>query len=155
MRFPSLSVSQMFSAFVMMREPFFASVWKSVKGCRKWAASAACHSRVVRTVADIRAGRYATLRTIFRHSGAGAIDDSHTYREELRSIVLPPRAWAVGRSLAAVRDRGTEVGFTAVRRNGITGREPDASLKLREGDVVVIYGTPEALEHAEAVLLAG
>ncbi len=112
-------------------------------------------SRVVRTVADIRAGRYATLRTIFRHSGAGAIDDSHTYREELRSIVLPPRAWAVGRSLAAVRDRGTEVGFTAVRRNGITGREPDASLKLREGDVVVIYGTPEALEHAEAVLLAG
>jgi CPA2 family monovalent cation:H+ antiporter-2 len=112
-------------------------------------------SRVVRTVADIRAGRYATLRTIFRHSGAGAIDDSHTYREELRSIVLPPRAWAVGRSLAAVRDRGAEVGFTAVRRNGITGREPDASLELREGDVVVIYGTPEALEHAEAVLLAG
>jgi CPA2 family monovalent cation:H+ antiporter-2 len=112
-------------------------------------------SRVVRTVADIRAGRYVTLRTIFRHSGAGAIDDSHTYREELRSIVLPPRAWAVGRSLAAVRDRGAEVGFTAVRRNGITGREPDGSLELREGDVVVVYGTPEALEHAEAVLLAG
>ncbi len=112
-------------------------------------------SKVVRTVADIRAGRYVTLRSVFRHSGARAIDDSHTYREELRSIVLPPRAWAVGRSLAIVRERGAEVMFTAVRRQGITGREPDASLELREGDVVVAYGTPEALEHAEAVLLAG
>src|SRR5438552_15771856 len=33
---------------VMMREPFFASDWKSVNGCRKCAASAACHCRVVR-----------------------------------------------------------------------------------------------------------
>jgi CPA2 family monovalent cation:H+ antiporter-2 len=112
-------------------------------------------SKVVRTVADIRASRYVTLRTVFRHGGARAIDDSHTFREELRSIVLPPRAWAVGRSLAAVRDRGAEVVFTAVRRNGITGREPDGSTELREGDIVVVYGTPEALEHAEAVLLAG
>ena len=112
-------------------------------------------SKVVRTVADIRAGRYVTLRTVFRHVSAGAIDDSRSYREELRSIVLPPRAWSVGRTLAAVRDRGAEVVFTAVRRQGITGREPDHSLELREGDVVVVYGTPEALEHAEAVLLAG
>jgi CPA2 family monovalent cation:H+ antiporter-2 len=47
------------------------------------------------------------------------------------------------------------VAFTAVRRQGITGREPDGSMELREGDIVVVYGTPEALEHAEAVLLAG
>jgi CPA2 family monovalent cation:H+ antiporter-2 len=112
-------------------------------------------SKVVRTVTDIRASRYVTLRTVFRHADAAAIDDSHAFREELRSIVLPPRAWAVGRRLNVVRDRGAEVSFTAVRRNGITGREPDGSLELREGDVVVVYGTPEALEHAEAVLLAG
>ena len=45
--------------------------------------------------------------------------------------------------------------FTAVRRGSIVGRDPDPAMRLREGDVVVIYGTPEALEHAEAVLLAG
>ena len=27
--------------------------------------------------------------------------------------------------------------------------------EFQEGDIVVIYGTPDALEHAEAVLLAG
>jgi len=42
-----------------------------------------------------------------------------------------------------------------VRRGGIVGRDPDDAMKLNRGDVVVIYGTPEALEHAEAVLLAG
>ncbi|HVN99009.1 MAG TPA: monovalent cation:proton antiporter-2 (CPA2) family protein [Steroidobacteraceae bacterium] len=112
-------------------------------------------SKVVRTVADIRAGRYRTLRTIFRHEGARPIDERHAFREELRTIVLPRGAWAVGRQIAALRARGAEVAFTAVRRHGITGREPDDGTELREGDVVVIYGTPEALEHAEAVLLAG
>ena len=73
----------------------------------------------------------------------------------IRTIVLPPSAWSTGRKLGEIRERGVEVSFTAVRRNGITGRQPADSLELREGDVVVIYGTPEALEHAEAVLLAG
>ncbi len=112
-------------------------------------------SRVVRTIGDIRNSRYATLRNIFRHEGARAIDEEHAFREELRTIVLPPSAWSTGRTLGEVRGHGVEVSFTAVRRHGITGRQPDETLVLREGDVVVIYGTPEALEHAEAVLLAG
>src|SRR5258705_1042093 len=111
--------------------------------------------KVMRTVGDIRASRYATLRHIFRHDGARVIDDSHAFREELRSIVLPPGAWSVGRSLNEVRARGADVSFTAVRRQGITVREPEGGTELREGDIVVIYGTPETLEHAEAVLLAG
>jgi CPA2 family monovalent cation:H+ antiporter-2 len=112
-------------------------------------------SKVVRTVGDIRAGRYSTLRNIYRHDGAQPMDDSHAFREELRTLVLPPQAWGVGRTLRAIRERGAEVAFTAIRRNGITGREPDVDMQLREGDMVVIFGTPEALEHAEAVLLAG
>ena len=111
--------------------------------------------KVMRTVGDIRSERYATLRGIFRHDGARVIDDTHAFREELRSVVLPPHSWSIGRRLDDVRSRGADVTFTAVRRQGITGRQPDGETELREGDIVVIYGTPEALEHAEAVLLAG
>ena len=82
----------------------------------------------------------------------GALADKA--EEQLRSVVLPPGAWAVGRRLEEARARGAAVAFTAVRRHGITGREPADETELREGDVVVIYGTPAALEHAEAVLLA-
>lgn len=112
-------------------------------------------SRVVRTVGAIRSNRYATLRNVFRRDDALPIDETHAYREELKSVVVPPGAWAVGRSIAEVRGRGAEVAFTGVRRQGILGREPSPEMRLREGDVVVLYGLPEALEHAEAVLLAG
>jgi CPA2 family monovalent cation:H+ antiporter-2 len=98
--------------------------------------------QVARSVDTLRRRRYATLRT-------------PAWTEELRSIVLPPGGWSVGRRLEEVRARGAEVAFTAIRRQGITGREPGGETELREGDVVVIFGTPEALEHAEAVLLAG
>jgi CPA2 family monovalent cation:H+ antiporter-2 len=112
-------------------------------------------SKVVKTVGEIRNERYGALRSVFRRADAALIDGTHALREELRTVVLPPGAWSVGRTLGDVTGRGAEVTFAAVRREGIVGRDPDASTSLREGDVVVIYGTPEALEHAEAVLLAG
>lgn len=110
-------------------------------------------SRVVKTVGGIRRDRYGLLRSVFRGDevapGEGAL------REELHTVVVPPGAWAVDRSLEEARGRGAEVSFTAVRRDGIVGRDPDPAMRRRAGDVVVMYGTPEALEHAEAVLLAG
>ena len=34
-------------------------------------------------------------------------------------------------------------------------RDPGGETQFQEGDIVVICGTPDALAHAEAVLLAG
>jgi CPA2 family monovalent cation:H+ antiporter-2 len=109
--------------------------------------------QVARVVNAQRRQRYATLRT--RSLAAPGDADAEESADQLRSVVLPPGGWAVGRRLEEIRARGAEVAFTAIRRQGITGREPDGHTELREGDVVVIYGVPEALEHAEAVLLAG
>jgi monovalent cation:H+ antiporter-2, CPA2 family len=113
-------------------------------------------SRVIRTIGEIRRQRYKTLRAVVRRDPAGGPgDDSGLFREELHTVVLPPGAWSIGRTIEEIRGRGAEVSFTAVRRDGIVGRDPDPQMVLREGDVVVLFGTPEAQEHAEAVLLAG
>jgi CPA2 family monovalent cation:H+ antiporter-2 len=112
-------------------------------------------ARVVRALGDIRSSRYAVLRNIVRRGDAGLLDETSESREEIRSVVVPPGAWAVGRSLGEVRGRGVEVTFTGVRRHGILGREPTPETILRDGDIVLIYGPPEELERAEAVLLAG
>jgi CPA2 family monovalent cation:H+ antiporter-2 len=112
-------------------------------------------ARVVRTLGDIRSNRYAVLRNIVRRGDPRPVDELSEHREELKSVVVPPGAWAVGRTLGEVRGRGVEVTFTGVRRQGILGREPAASTVLHEGDIVVIYGQPEELERAESVLLAG
>jgi len=111
--------------------------------------------RVVRTLGDIRSSRYAVLRNIVRRGDPRPIDELSEHREELKSVVVPPGAWAVGRTLHEVRGRGVEVTFTGVRRQGILGREPAEGTVLHEGDIVVIYGQPEELERAESVLLAG
>jgi len=112
-------------------------------------------SRVIRTVNDIRSHRYGMLRQYFRAAGAEFLDDSHAFREELHSVVLPPHAWAVGKSIAELASRGSQAAVSAVRRDGIVGREPAADTVLKEGDVVVVCGTPEAVEHAETLMLMG
>jgi monovalent cation:H+ antiporter-2, CPA2 family len=111
--------------------------------------------RVIRTVNDIRSHRYGMLRQYFRAADAEHLDESHAFREELHSVILPPHAWAVGRSIAELAARGSRASVSAVRRDGIVGREPSPDTLLKEGDVVVVCGTPEAVEHAETLLLMG
>jgi len=112
-------------------------------------------SRVIRTVNDIRSGRYRMLRQYFRSAVAEHLDRTHAYREELHSVILPPHAWAVGRSIAELSGRGSQAAVSAVRRDGIVGRDPEPDTIFKEGDVVVVCGTPEAVEHAETLLLMG
>ncbi|HTQ35965.1 MAG TPA: monovalent cation:proton antiporter-2 (CPA2) family protein [Steroidobacteraceae bacterium] len=111
--------------------------------------------RVIATMEEIRRARYVTLRgTLLPYTPGGAVEGEGG-EEGISSIVIPPLAWAVGRTLEEVRSRGAEVAFTALRRQGITGREPQAATVLKGGDVLVVYGQPRAIEHAEAILLAG
>jgi CPA2 family monovalent cation:H+ antiporter-2 len=111
--------------------------------------------QVIRTVNDIRSHRYSMLRQYFRAAGAEHLDESHAFREELHSVILPPHAWAVGRSITDLIARGSKATVNAVRRDGIVGRDPEPDTVFKEGDVVVVYGTPEAVEHAETLLLMG
>ena len=112
-------------------------------------------ARVVRTVGEIRRDRYATLRNVVLPDTVASAAPAQDEGEGVASIVIPPQAWAVGRTLEEIRERGAEVAFTALRRQGITGRDPGGTTVMREGDVLVVYGMPAAIEHAENILLAG
>jgi CPA2 family monovalent cation:H+ antiporter-2 len=111
--------------------------------------------RVVRAIGEIRSSRYAVLRNIVSRDGALPIEAAQGDGDEIKTVVLPPGSWAIGRTIDEVRARGARVTFTSLRRMGIVGREPGGETQLRDGDIVVLYGPPEALEHAEGVLLAG
>jgi monovalent cation:H+ antiporter-2, CPA2 family len=112
-------------------------------------------TRVVHTVGQIRRERYATLRNVVLPDTVASAAPVGDEGEGVASIVIPPQAWAVGRTLEEIRERGAEVAFTALRRQGITGREPQGSVVMKEGDVLVVYGMPAAIEHAETIVLAG
>jgi CPA2 family monovalent cation:H+ antiporter-2 len=111
-------------------------------------------ARVLRQVQSVRRDRYRMLRGFF-HGAAGVDETEESYRERLHSVALLPQAFAVGKKLAELPLAESGVTVTAVRRGGITGPEPEPDTKLIAGDVLVLFGAPEALEHAEKVLLEG
>jgi CPA2 family monovalent cation:H+ antiporter-2 len=112
-------------------------------------------SRVVKTVGDIRDNRYTMLRRVFRREDARHLDSTHALREELHTVVLPRNAYAIGRTIEQLKLEEIGVGINTIRRDGIVGHQPDMTTVLREGDVVVLYGNPEANERGESVLLIG
>jgi CPA2 family monovalent cation:H+ antiporter-2 len=111
---------------------------------------------VLETTEDIRHDRYAILRSVFRRRDARSLeDDEHALRQQLRTVVLPPGATAVGRTIGELgMDKGKVV-VTALRREGIVGGDPQPGTRLREGDVLVLWGAPEDLEQGENRLLMG
>jgi CPA2 family monovalent cation:H+ antiporter-2 len=110
---------------------------------------------VLATTEDIRHDRYAALRSVFRKGNARHLGGEHSLPQQLRSVVLPPGAHAVGRSLESLGLAGGPVRVNAIRREGIVGRDPDPHTQLREGDVVVIWGPLEELDRAESRMLMG
>ena len=112
-------------------------------------------SRIIRTMERVRGHRYGELRQVFPKEAARHLDETHALREQLSTIAVPPGAHAVGRTLAELQLADAEVMVNAIRRDGITGRGPLPETKLRAGDVVVLFGTPEALERGESILLNG
>jgi CPA2 family monovalent cation:H+ antiporter-2 len=105
---------------------------------------------------DIRHDRYAILRSVFKGRQSAEVGgEGQALRQQLRTVVLPPGARAVGRTLGDIGLERGGVVVTALRREGIVGREPDSGTRLREGDVLVLWGTPVDLERGERRLLMG
>jgi CPA2 family monovalent cation:H+ antiporter-2 len=113
---------------------------------------------VLESTEQVRHERYAILRSVFRRRDVPRLpeeDDPPPPREQLYTVVLPPGATAVDRS---IRDVGLDHGpvtVSAIRRAGVTGRSPAPETQLREGDVLVLWGRPEDLEQVENRLLMG
>ena len=78
--------------------------------------------------------------------------DDHQ-QPRLHSVHLGPGAGAIGRTLdnLDLERFGCEV--SAIRRRGIRAVEPAPETQLKEGDVVVLLGDPEAIAAAEERLL--
>ena len=77
---------------------------------------------VMRTVADLRGNRYELLRDVIASTDSSPVHPAIT--EAVRSIVLPPGSWCIGKTLDDVRGAGAAVAFNGIRRHGIMGREP-------------------------------
>jgi CPA2 family monovalent cation:H+ antiporter-2 len=109
--------------------------------------------RVLKRIRHTREQRYSLFRGFF----PGATDQGEEIGEPVRmhSVLLPPGARAVGRSLAELAGDGIRAEVTAIRRRNIRSLDPTPETALAEGDVVVLRGRESDLAISEMVLLQG
>ncbi|MHB1543180.1 MAG: cation:proton antiporter domain-containing protein [Gammaproteobacteria bacterium] len=112
-------------------------------------------SRIFHQIQRVRAARYSLLRSVFRSGEAPVRSTVHAFREELRNIILSPDAAAIGQTLEEMALSELGCVITALRREGIVGKQPAPGTELRPGDTLVLYGTPEDLDRAETRLIEG
>ncbi len=112
-------------------------------------------SRIFKIMREIRENHYKLLRDFFH--GEESIDMEHdeAFQERLHTVTLPEKAFAVDHTIEDLHLWDWDVSVTAVRRGGIRGETPAPETRLQSGDVLVLAGTPQHLEHAEGLLLYG
>lgn len=112
---------------------------------------ATLHCKAV--AAHTRPGKVFTLDAVLHGQERRDPQKPGRVREQLHAVTLAEGAVAMGRPLAELDLENPGAMVTAVRRGGIRGPEPET--RLQPGDVLVLYGEPEALARAETLLLTG
>ena len=112
-------------------------------------------SKILRKIQDVRSHRYSLLRSVFRGQDALPMETSHAFREQLYTVTLNAGSHAINKTIGELNLKAAQVVVTALRREGVVGRQPSADTLLKEGDVLVLWGTPEDLESSEEKLLKG
>lgn len=105
---------------------------------------------VTRRLREIRHDRYRLLRALF----PGA-EDTDPSRIALRAVTLPRDSDSAGQTLDALDLPGLGASIPRVQRGGHILEPPAEDLRLEPGDMVVLAGTPDALDRAEARLVRG
>jgi CPA2 family monovalent cation:H+ antiporter-2 len=112
-------------------------------------------NRVLRRIRETREQRYELFRGFFRGLSDEVDDEAEDRQPRLHSIVLPPGAAALGKTLKALDLSRFHVDVTTVRKHNLRSNRPEAGTTLDEGDVVVLRGTRQNLALAEMYLLQG
>jgi CPA2 family monovalent cation:H+ antiporter-2 len=112
-------------------------------------------SQVLKRIREVRETRYAMMRGFFRGaSDVGDELDQHI-QPRLHTVLVNEGAAAAGHRLDKLALQELLVDVVAIRRQGITGVDPQPETEIRVGDVLVLRGAADALAAAEFRVLQG
>ncbi|KAF0814617.1 Glutathione-regulated potassium-efflux system protein KefC [Andreprevotia sp. IGB-42] len=111
-------------------------------------------NRVLKTIRDVREARYEMFRGFFRGLNEH-LDDADRPQQRLHTVHLTAGAASVGHLLGEYDLIGLHVEVKSVRRRHMHAAQPDGTLQLADGDVLVLLGEADNLAAAEMLLLQG
>ncbi|MFZ3019160.1 MAG: monovalent cation:proton antiporter-2 (CPA2) family protein [Gallionella sp.] len=112
-------------------------------------------TRVIRRVQESRARRYAAFSGYLRTPGSDVGDSTESMQSRFLSVLLKEDSTAVGKMLGDIGLDALDVEVNAVRRHNLRGSQPSPDMIMQAGDVLVLFGLPEALQQAEIKLHQG
>ncbi|MBI3432760.1 MAG: cation:proton antiporter [Hydrogenophilales bacterium] len=112
-------------------------------------------SQVLKRIREVRETRYAMMRGFFR--GASDVDDEldQEAQPRLHTVLVTQGAAAPGHTLEELKLDELLVEVVAIRRQGITGVDPQPEARIQVGDVLVLRGAADGLAAAEFRVLQG
>ncbi len=113
-------------------------------------------AKIVRRVQQMRNNQYVNMREFFRADDENdGLEMPDEIRKRLTSLTLQEGAYAIGKNLQELKLESKGVTLHKNRSDDTKVVPPNSDKLLKPGDVLVLFGTPEDLEHVEGFLLNG
>ena len=115
-------------------------------------------ARIVSRIRAVHADRYRIMKGFFKgHDDAMALDDTKESRFSLHAITVTDKAYAVGKQIGDIiePDAFGECPVKTMIRQQKRQANPPIETRLKAGDVLIIYATPEQIALIEEHILRG
>ncbi len=111
--------------------------------------------KIVRRMQQMRNEKHMNMREFFHSEEQDGIEMPDEVRKRLVSITIQDKAFAVGKNLQDLKLESMGVTLHRNRSDDTKVVKPNSDTILKSGDVLVLFGTPEDIEHVEGFLLNG
>jgi CPA2 family monovalent cation:H+ antiporter-2 len=111
-------------------------------------------SDIIEIIDRTREDHYYKLRGYFHGTEAESVEDFASDHYRHHTVVLSPGCSAIGKRITDINLDKLGVRVLTLRRGHIRGDEPDPSMKLKQGDALLLEGGSEQLELAEEALIS-
>lgn len=101
-------------------------------------------ARILFKIRAIHADRYRIMQGFYKgYDDPTLLEEPPITRKSLHSITIPEEASIIGKPLEQLIDPSLDITIKVLTRETQRHAEPDPSMVIEAGDVIVVYGTPE------------
>lgn len=113
-------------------------------------------SRIVFKIRAIHADRYRIIQGFFKGiDDPTLLDQEESERMSLHAVTVTENAYAIGKTIEEISDPDNPLTIKALTRGVTRYSDPDLNMIIEEGDVLVLYATPEAMYLLNERILRG
>lgn len=113
-------------------------------------------SKISQMMEDVRSKDYDLLQRVFAGSQPTTMDDDTSLHKQLKPVLLIKGSYAIGKKIKMLHLKKTGVELVAVRRGDKKFiKLLQSNIKLKQDDILVVYGLPFDIEEAEKRVLEG